>query len=151
MAYPLGWIKLPITLETEPHQTIAWKDFIVVDCPSPYNAILGRPTLGGIKAITSIYHLIMKFPTSTGVGEVKSDQKVAKQCFIAAMRAESPTKLSTQQKLQIDDAEMEALRNKIEEITLADPRETENTKPLEEVAPIFIHLDYHVMIGDRVD
>ncbi|GFZ00938.1 hypothetical protein Acr_14g0005730 [Actinidia rufa] len=25
-------------------------------CPSPYNAILGRPTLGGIKAITSTYH-----------------------------------------------------------------------------------------------
>ncbi|GFZ19761.1 hypothetical protein Acr_28g0004660 [Actinidia rufa] len=33
------------------------RDFIMVDCPSPYNAILGRPTLGGIKAITSTYHL----------------------------------------------------------------------------------------------
>ncbi|GFY80996.1 hypothetical protein Acr_01g0008050 [Actinidia rufa] len=49
---PLGWINLPITLGTEPHQTTVWQDFIVVDCPSPYNAILGRPTLGGIKAIT---------------------------------------------------------------------------------------------------
>ncbi|GFS42540.1 hypothetical protein Acr_00g0080400 [Actinidia rufa] len=48
-------------------------DFIVVDCPSPYNAILGRPTLGGIKAITSTYHLKMKFPTLTGIGEVKGD------------------------------------------------------------------------------
>ncbi|GFZ05203.1 hypothetical protein Acr_17g0007750 [Actinidia rufa] len=33
------------------------ENFIMVDCPSPYNAILGRPTLGGIKAITSTYHL----------------------------------------------------------------------------------------------
>ncbi|GFY92627.1 arginase [Actinidia rufa] len=55
--HPLGWINLPITLGTEPHHTTVWQDFIVVDCPSPYNAILGRPTLGGIKAITSTYHL----------------------------------------------------------------------------------------------
>ena len=37
----------------------------------------------------------------------------------------------------------------MEEITLVDPRETENTKPLEKVAPVSIHLDYqdcHVMI-----
>ncbi|GFY91374.1 hypothetical protein Acr_07g0015700 [Actinidia rufa] len=83
---PLGWINLPITLGTEPHQTTVWQDFIVVDCPSPYNAILGRPTLGGIKAITSTYHLKMKFPTLTGIGEVKGDQKVARQCFISAMK-----------------------------------------------------------------
>ncbi|GFY93182.1 hypothetical protein Acr_08g0015780 [Actinidia rufa] len=84
--HPLGWINLPITLGTEPHQTTVWQDFIVVDCPSPYNAILGRPTLGGIKAITSTYHLKMKFPTLTGIGEVKGDQKVARQCFISALK-----------------------------------------------------------------
>ncbi|GFY89103.1 hypothetical protein Acr_06g0010430 [Actinidia rufa] len=37
----------------EEEQTTVWQDFIVVDCPSPYNSILGRPTLGRIKAITS--------------------------------------------------------------------------------------------------
>ncbi|GFZ13671.1 hypothetical protein Acr_23g0020560 [Actinidia rufa] len=61
--HPLGWINLPITLGTEPHQTTIWQDLFVVDCPSPYNAILGRPTLGGIKAIISTYHLKLKFPT----------------------------------------------------------------------------------------
>ncbi|GFY99379.1 hypothetical protein Acr_13g0007800 [Actinidia rufa] len=39
-----------------------------------------------IKAITSTYHLKMKFPTLTGIGEVKGDQKVARQCFISAMK-----------------------------------------------------------------
>ncbi|GFS37212.1 hypothetical protein Acr_00g0050680 [Actinidia rufa] len=115
--HPLRWINLLITLGTEPHQTTVWKDFIVVDCPSPYNAILGRLTLGRIKAITSTYHLKMKFSTLTGIGEVKGDQKVARQCFISAMK---------------------------------DPRETENTKPLEEVIPISIHPNYpdrQVMIG----
>ncbi|GFY90260.1 hypothetical protein Acr_07g0004570 [Actinidia rufa] len=42
---PLGWINFTNNLGTEPHQTTVWQDFIVVDCPSPYNAILGRPTL----------------------------------------------------------------------------------------------------------
>ena len=44
---------------------------------------------------------------------------------------------------------MEALRDEVEEITLVDPKETENTKPLKEVTPISIHLDFpncHVMI-----
>ncbi|GFZ03441.1 hypothetical protein Acr_16g0000650 [Actinidia rufa] len=38
----------------------------------------------------------MKFPTSIGIGEVKGDQKVARQCFISAMKAESPPKPSSQ-------------------------------------------------------
>ena len=45
---------------------------------------------------------------------------------------------------------METLKDKMEETTLVDPRESENTKPLEEVTPVFIHPDhpdYHVMIG----
>ncbi|GFZ06762.1 hypothetical protein Acr_18g0009320 [Actinidia rufa] len=88
--HPLGWINLPITLGTEPHQITVWQDFIMVDCPSPYNAILGRPTLGGgIKAITSTYHLKLKFSTPTGIGEIKGDQKVARQCFISAMKVET--------------------------------------------------------------
>ena len=44
---------------------------------------------------------------------------------------------------------MEVLRDEVEEITLVDPRETKNTKSLEEVALISIHPDYqdrHVMI-----
>ena len=48
---------------------------------------------------------------------------------------------------------MEALRYEIEGITLADPRQTENTKPLEEVALISIHSDFpnlHVMIETKL-
>ncbi|GFY92744.1 hypothetical protein Acr_08g0011400 [Actinidia rufa] len=72
MTHPLGWIKLLVTLGTEPHQNTIWQDFILVDCPSPYNAILSRPTLGGIKAITSTYHLKNEVPhfyrSGCGVG-----------------------------------------------------------------------------------
>ena len=76
--HTLVWIKLRVTLGTEPHQTTVWQDFIMVDCPSPYNAILGCPTLGGIRAITSTYHLKMKFPTPTRIGKIKDNQKMAR-------------------------------------------------------------------------
>ena len=48
---------------------------------------------------------------------------------------------------------MESLRDKVDEITLEDPRETENTNPLKEVTPISIHPNYtdrHIMIGTEL-
>ncbi|GFY93718.1 hypothetical protein Acr_09g0001640 [Actinidia rufa] len=45
------------------------------------------------------------------------------------------------------------LRDEVERLTLVDPRETNNTKPLEEVVPISIHPDYpdrHIMIGTEL-
>ncbi|GAV70152.1 LOW QUALITY PROTEIN: hypothetical protein CFOL_v3_13650, partial [Cephalotus follicularis] len=53
--------------------------FLVVDTPSPYNAIIGRPGLNLMEAIVSTRHLLMKFPTRFGVGKVKGDQQVARQ------------------------------------------------------------------------
>ena len=85
--HPIGWIKLPLTLGTKSHQTTMWQDFIVIDCPSSYNAIWGCSTLGKIKGDTSTYHLMMEFPTTTGIGEVRGDQKVSRKCFMMAMKA----------------------------------------------------------------
>ncbi|GAV69628.1 hypothetical protein CFOL_v3_13129 [Cephalotus follicularis] len=55
--------------------------FLVVDTPSPYNAIVGRPGLNLLEAIVSTRHLLMKFPTRFGVGEVIGDQQAARQCY----------------------------------------------------------------------
>src|SRR5579862_6652483 len=56
-------------------------EFIVVDTPSAYNAILGRPFLSGIRGVLSIYHNILKFPVGTEVGEVRGDQQAARNCY----------------------------------------------------------------------
>ena len=48
---------------------------------------------------------------------------------------------------------MEPLRDEVEQVILLDPREIENTKPLEETTPISIHPEYpdrHVMIGTEL-
>ena len=62
--------------------------FLVVDYSSAYNAILGRPTLNLWKAVTSTYHLMIKFPTDYGVGELRGSQMAARECYIAMMEME---------------------------------------------------------------
>ena len=71
---PLGVIHLPITLGEYPRQSCVMTDFLVIDQPSVFNAVLGRPSLRELRAITSIHHLLMKFPTPREVGKVRGDQ-----------------------------------------------------------------------------
>ena len=62
-------------------------DFLVIDCPSSYNVIIGRPTLNRWKAATSTYCLKVKFPTDNGVNEVKGNQILARECYQAVLAA----------------------------------------------------------------
>ena len=57
----------------------------MVDCPSSYNVIIGRPTLNRWKAATSTYCLKMKFLIDNGVDEVKGDQVLARECYQAVL------------------------------------------------------------------
>ena len=57
----------------------------MVDCSSSYNAIIRRPTLNSWKAITSTYHLSVKFPTEYKVGQVQGDQLAARECHLAML------------------------------------------------------------------
>ena len=54
---PVGTISLPMVVGAYPQQVTRNVNFLVVDCSSSYNAIIGRPTLNSWKVITSIYHL----------------------------------------------------------------------------------------------
>ena len=67
---PLGAITLSVVVGDYPQQIAKDVTFLVVDYSSAYNAILKRPTLNLWNAVTSTYHLIIKFPTDYGVGEL---------------------------------------------------------------------------------
>ena len=58
---PVGTITLPVMEGAYPQQVARDVNFLVVDCPSSYNAIIGRPALNSWKAITSTYLLSVKF------------------------------------------------------------------------------------------
>ncbi|KAL5540991.1 hypothetical protein UlMin_042564 [Ulmus minor] len=81
-----GILNLPVELGSSPCQHIQAVDFVLVDCPSPYNAIIGRPTLNKIRAVTSTYHLLVKFPTVGGIGILRGDQTESREIYEAANR-----------------------------------------------------------------
>ena len=83
--YPKGIVTLTVTVGTHPRQLTRQLDFLVVDYPSSYNVIIGRPTLNRRKATTSTYCLKVKFPTENGVGEVKGNQVLARECYQAEL------------------------------------------------------------------
>ena len=86
--YPLGVISLHITASTYPRQATKKVDFLVVDCPLAYNVIIGRSTLNRLRAVTSTYHLLVRFPIENGVGEMKGDQAMARKCYLTFVSIE---------------------------------------------------------------
>ena len=67
--HPLGIVRIRVEFGTPPRTIAMMVDFLVVDAPSAYNAILGRGTLNAIGAVISPAHLKLKFLTDQGVGE----------------------------------------------------------------------------------
>jgi len=56
--------------------------YFVVNAPSAYNILLGRPTLNRLRAVASTCHMKMKLPDLSGkVIVIKSDQQEAKRCY----------------------------------------------------------------------
>ena len=69
---PLGSVQLVLTLGDPPCQATTTVRFLIVDAPSAYNMLVGRPSLDAIRAIPSAYHMVIKFPTTNGVGMVRN-------------------------------------------------------------------------------
>ncbi|XP_074566213.1 uncharacterized protein LOC141822780 [Curcuma longa] len=93
---PLGQITLAISLGEEPQRRTRRVPFVIVDAPSAYNVILGRPTLSAFSAVVSTYHQKMKFPVGDQVGEAKGDQLVSRRCYVDMVRTEAKKNRRTQ-------------------------------------------------------
>ena len=78
---PKGQIRLPV--QTGPK--VVEVDFIVVDAYSPYTAIVARPWLHTLEAVSSTLHQKVKYPSEGQVKEILGDQSVARQCLVAAI------------------------------------------------------------------
>ena len=57
-----------------------------MDAPLAYNILLGRLSLNAIRAIPSAYHMVIKFPTTNGVGMVRGYQRIARECYSTSMK-----------------------------------------------------------------
>ena len=93
----------------------------MVDCPSSYNVIIGRPTLNKWKSATSTYCLKVKFPTKNSVGEVRRDQVLARECYQVVLAAKENHTWMIEEK---EEDKIEAL----EEVELVEGKSTMTTK-----------------------
>ena len=78
---PKGQIRLPVQTSTE----VVEVDFIVVDAYSPYTAIVARPWLHTLEAVSSTLHQNIKYPFKGQIKEILGDQSMARQCLVAAI------------------------------------------------------------------
>ena len=74
MVVPKGQIRLPVQVGTD----VVEVDFIVVDAFFPYTAIIGRPWLHSLGAISSTLHQKVKYPSGGQVLEIVGSQSMAK-------------------------------------------------------------------------
>ena len=82
----MGSVQLVLNLGDPPCQATMTIKFLIVDALLAYNMLLGRPSLNAIRAIPSAYHMVIKFLTENGVGTVRGDQRVARECYLTSMK-----------------------------------------------------------------
>ena len=70
-------------------------NFIVVDAFSLYTAIMGRPWLHTLGAISSTLHQKVKYPSGGQVLEILGSQSIARQCLVAAIQHRLEAEVST--------------------------------------------------------
>ena len=63
---PRGIVTLTVVTGTYPAQVTKEIDFLIVNCLSTYNIILGRPALNRLRVAMSTYYLKVKFPIAHG-------------------------------------------------------------------------------------
>ena len=78
---PMVQIRLPI----QTGSNMVEVDFIMVDAYSPYTAVVARPWLHALGAISSTLHQNVKYPSKGQVMEIVEDQTMARQCMVAAI------------------------------------------------------------------
>ncbi|XP_072071918.1 uncharacterized protein [Arachis hypogaea] len=106
--------------------------YLIVDCPSPYNIIFGRPALNKFRAVVSTLHLCVKFQVQNKIATVHSDRQQAWQCYNASLK-KTNTQTGAHQRTNETHTTSEVL-------TLAelDPREDfqERPQPIDELQKI---------------
>ena len=63
---PRGIVTLTVIAGTYPAQVTKEIDYLIVNCLSTYNIILGRPALNRLRVAMSTYYLKVKFPIAHG-------------------------------------------------------------------------------------
>lgn len=61
-------------------------EFLIVDPPSAYNAIIDQPLMKKTSMVTTMYYLTIKFPTPTRVRYIKANPTTTRECHIQSLQ-----------------------------------------------------------------
>ncbi|GJT56388.1 reverse transcriptase domain-containing protein [Tanacetum coccineum] len=78
--WPLGQLRLLVTIGDADHATKAWINFMIVRSLSPYNGIIGRPRIIEIQVVPSTAHRMLKFPVDGGIVTIHSTILIPAEC-----------------------------------------------------------------------
>ncbi|GJQ94178.1 reverse transcriptase domain-containing protein [Tanacetum coccineum] len=88
--WPLGQLRLLVTIGDAYHSTRAWMNFMIVRSLSPYNGIIGRPGIREIQAVPSTAHIMLKFPVDRGIVTIRSTILIPAECAMVVTSSEIP-------------------------------------------------------------
>ncbi|GJS83582.1 reverse transcriptase domain-containing protein [Tanacetum coccineum] len=78
--WPLGQLRLLVTIGDADHCTRAWMNFMIVRSMSPYNGIIGRSGIREIQAVPSTTHGMLKFPVDGGIVTIRNTILIPVEC-----------------------------------------------------------------------
>nr|GEU32162.1 reverse transcriptase domain-containing protein [Tanacetum cinerariifolium] len=93
--WPLGQLRLLVTIRDVTHSTKAWMNFMIVKSLSPYNGIIGRLGLKAIQAVPSTVHGMLKFPTEEGIVTIRSSLLIPAKCALVDTSSVTPREKKT--------------------------------------------------------
>ncbi|GKF06328.1 hypothetical protein Tco_0036996 [Tanacetum coccineum] len=78
--WPLGQLRLLVTIGDAYHSTKAWMNFMIVRSLSPYNGVIGRPGIREIQGVPSTAHEMLKFLVDGGIVTIRSTILIPVEC-----------------------------------------------------------------------
>ncbi|PWA99920.1 reverse transcriptase domain-containing protein [Artemisia annua] len=96
--WPIGQLRLPVTLGDNEHSTTTWVNFMVIRSHSLYNGIIGRSGISALRAVPSTAHGMLKFPVDGGIVTLYNNITPTGECNAvnneaAPMPAQQTTKI----------------------------------------------------------
>jgi len=117
--------------------------YLVVNAPSSYNLLLGRPSLNKLGAVVSTTHMKMKFPTEGKIVTMEVDQEIARKCYENSLRTRRTYALA--QTTPVNDETGQA------ELDPRSAEERRGPKPVGDLKEVEISSGRRVKIGSGMD
>ncbi|XP_021722850.1 uncharacterized protein LOC110690331 [Chenopodium quinoa] len=114
-----GIIELSVRVGERSRRRDVRAEFLVINSPSPYNMIMGRPLIHKIGGVVSTYHLAMAYTTNEGLSaKLRGSQKIAQQCYITALKHPAKTRQQPGfERRPVEQPERKSRKKKREEYT----------------------------------